>query len=141
MLNKKKSDKKGRADHVDQLVSKKLKMRRISLGLNQQQLGVAAGVSIQQIQKYEKATNRISGGKLYTFSKFLKVPISYFFEIPEEDSPVINQIFAAEDSEEYKSDDDLIITEKEVIALIRAYGEIKSSVVRKKVLDLIKSMS
>ena len=66
---------KGRADNVDRQVSCRLKMRRIMLGLSQHDLSKAVDVSIQQIQKYEKATNRISSGKLFAFAKFLKVPV------------------------------------------------------------------
>ena len=71
---------KGRADHMDQLVSKRLKIRRMMLGLSQQDLSNAVAVSIQQIQKYEKATNRISSGNLHAFDNFLNVPVNYFFE-------------------------------------------------------------
>ena len=58
-----KKESKGRADDIDRLVSKRLKTRRIMLGLSQQDLGAAVDVSIQQVQKYEKASNRISSGK------------------------------------------------------------------------------
>ena len=74
------SEKKGRADNIDKLVSRRLKMRRMILGLSQNDLGKAVDVSIQQVQKYEKATNRISSGKLFAFAKFLKVPINYFYD-------------------------------------------------------------
>jgi transcriptional regulator with XRE-family HTH domain len=74
------SESKGKADNIDKLVSRRLKMRRVMLGMSQQDIGKAVDVSIQQMQKYEKATNRISSGKLFTIAKFLKVPITYFFE-------------------------------------------------------------
>ena len=93
-----KKETKGRADNIDRLVSKRLKVRRMMLGLSQQDLGNAVDVSIQQIQKYEKASNRISSGKLFTLSKFLKVPISYFFEQGDDTSNTIGNIFA-EDTE------------------------------------------
>ena len=76
-----KPENRGRADNIDKLVSRRIKMRRMMLGLSQHDLGKAVDVSIQQIQKYEKATNRISSGKLYTLARFLKVPITYFYGI------------------------------------------------------------
>ena len=128
---------KGRADPIDHLVSRRLKMRRVMLGLSQHELSEAVDVSIQQVQKYEKATNRISSGKLYGFSKFLKVPVNYFFD--QEDRALEN-IFA-EDQEEYGETLLSSITEKEVITLVKAFGEIKDLRVRKKIIELIRSMS
>ena len=131
---------KGRADHIDQLVSKRLKMRRMILGLSQQELGEAVDVSIQQVQKYEKATNRISCGRLYGFAKVLKVPISYFFDQNEENNSVMSNVFA-EESEEYHGQNKASqVTEKEVVTLVRAFGDVKNFQVRKKIVELVKSM-
>lgn len=71
---------KSRATEIDILVSKNLKARRLELGISQSALANFAGVSTQQIQKYEKNTNRISSGRLFDFAQYLKVPITYFFE-------------------------------------------------------------
>lgn len=84
-----KPENRGRADNIDKLVSRRIKMRRMMLGLSQHDLGKAVDVSIQQIQKYEKATNRISSGKLYTLARFLKVPITYFYNQAEDSSNII----------------------------------------------------
>ena len=128
---------RGRADPIDHLVSKRLKMRRMLLGVSQQELGEAVDVSIQQVQKYEKATNRISSGKLYSFARFLKVPVSYFFETDNiQNTPEC--LTLGEDSEEVKAYNHA--SEKEVLALIRAFGEVRSAQVRKKFLELMKSM-
>ncbi len=133
---------KGRADEVDHLVSKRLKMRRLMLGLSQHELGEAVDVSIQQIQKYEKATNRISSGKLYNLAKFLKVSVSYFFENSGTGEAVLAN-FCAEESTgyEHESKDSGAVTEKEMIGLVKAFSELKDSKLRKKVIDLVKSMS
>ena len=69
-----------RVSDIDKYVGQKLKECRITQGLSQQTLGKIANVSIQQIQKYEKGTNRISSGKLFLFAQFLQVPLTYFFE-------------------------------------------------------------
>jgi transcriptional regulator with XRE-family HTH domain len=126
-------------------------MRRMILGLSQQELGEAVAVSIQQVQKYEKATNRISSGKLYSFAKFLKVPVSYFFNhIEDAAGPGLNNMFA-EEAEEYKgskakslktsrSTDVSEVSEREIISLIKAFSDVKNSVLRKKIVELIKTL-
>ena len=131
---------KGRADNVDKLVSRRLKMRRMMLGLSQHDLGKAVDVSIQQVQKYEKATNRISSGKLFAFSKFLKVPVTYFYDQTDDSSNLIGAIFA-EDASTYNADDQNSVTEKEIVALIKAFSDIKSPQSRKKIIELVKTMA
>ena len=137
------NEKKGRADHIDQLVSRRLKMRRMMLGLSQQDLGNAVDVSIQQVQKYEKATNRISSGKLHAFSKVLKVPINYFFEQGDDSSNTAYNMFAENgpDYDPNDSNDGNTVTEREIVTMIKAFSDIKSSLSRKKIIELIKSMS
>ena len=61
-------------------LGKKLRMRRLSLGLTQTKVAQAINVTFQQIQKYEKGTNGVSSARLMQISQFLKVPITYFFE-------------------------------------------------------------
>lgn len=140
--NVKAVDGRGRADDIDHRVSKRLKMRRLLLGLSQEEVGKAADVSIQQVQKYEKATNRIACGKLYSFSKLLKVPIGYFFNQIEESDSILGNAFV-EESEEYNGDKPRNdgVTEKEIILLIRAFSDVKDPQVRKKIVELVKSMS
>lgn len=132
------SDQKGRADNIDKLVSRKLKMRRMMLGLSQEEVGQAIEVSIQQIQKYEKAKNRIASGKLFTLAKFLKVPINYFFDYS---SNYLSQDAFAEEADPYDANDEESVSEKEVINLIRAFSEVKNPQTRKKIIELIKSMN
>lgn len=133
------SESKGKADNIDKLVSRRLKMRRVMLGMSQQDIGKAVDVSIQQVQKYEKATNRISSGKLFTIAKFLKVPVTYFYEHSDE-SEVITNVFA-EDDAKYEAEDSNAVTEKEIVSLIKAFSEIKSWQSRKKITELVKTMS
>tara|TARA_X000000950_G_C13517291_1_gene498131 strand:- start:9 stop:374 length:366 start_codon:yes stop_codon:yes gene_type:complete len=61
-------------------LGKKLRLRRLSLGLTQTKVAQAINVTFQQIQKYEKGTNGVSSNRLMQLSQFLKVPIIYFFE-------------------------------------------------------------
>ena len=61
-------------------LGKRLRMRRLSLGLTQTKVAVAINVTFQQIQKYEKGTNGVSSSRLMQLSQFLNVPITYFYE-------------------------------------------------------------
>jgi transcriptional regulator with XRE-family HTH domain len=123
--------KKARPDNIDRLVSKQLRTRRLFLGLTQQDIGKELGVSIQQVQKYEKATNRISCGKLHTLALFLKTPITYFYEDSIQSSIISNA--AIEDEGNFN--------EKELLTLVKAFQEIKSLEKRKRVVQLIKLAS
>jgi transcriptional regulator with XRE-family HTH domain len=67
-------------DNFNIHLGKKLRMRRLSLGLTQTKVAEAINVTFQQIQKYEKGTNGVSSARLMQISQFLKVPITYFFE-------------------------------------------------------------
>ena len=70
-------------------LGKKLRMRRLSLGLTQTKVAQAINVTFQQIQKYEKGTNGVSSNRLMQLSQFLKIPIIYFFEDYKEFKDVI----------------------------------------------------
>ena len=68
------------ANPVDGIVGKRIRARRIEVGITQLGLGKVLGVTFQQVQKYEVGTNRVSAGRLYEIGTVLKVPISYFYE-------------------------------------------------------------
>tara|TARA_Y100001970_G_scaffold284156_1_gene400910 strand:- start:45 stop:410 length:366 start_codon:yes stop_codon:yes gene_type:complete len=78
-------------------LGKKLRMRRLSLGLTQTKVAQAINVTFQQIQKYEKGTNGVSSNRLMQLSQFLKVPIIYFFEDFKEFKDVATGEIANED--------------------------------------------
>lgn len=132
-----------KVDPIDIYVGKRLKSRRLMLGYSQQDLGEAVNVSIQQIQKYERATNRISSSKLYNFAKFLRVPVSYFFANDLE--PLHATGFAEEQTPfEWENDNEIDAdnaSEREIMILVRSYNEIKDNHVRKKILDLIRTFA
>src|SRR6202140_2944598 len=65
---------------TDKYVGSRVRMRRLMLGLSQAQLGEALGITFQQVQKYEKGTNRISASRLQGISQILQVPIEFFFD-------------------------------------------------------------
>ena len=132
---------KQRVDEIDRYIGNRLRLRRIMIGLTQEKLAEAFGVTAQQVQKYEKAINRISSGKLYSFSKILKVPIDYFFEKNEEDNIVLQQHVAEEGEEYYCEPQANDISNKEVVSLVKAFGAVQSPKIRKQLLEFVKLMS
>ena len=73
---------------IDRHVGLRIRMRRKELGLSQERLGEAVGLTFQQIQKYERAANRVSASKLWEISRALQAPIGYFYEGLEGADPV-----------------------------------------------------
>ena len=68
------------ANPVDKHVGSRIRMRRLMLGMSQEKLGNGLGLTFQQVQKYEKGTNRIGAGRLQRISELLQVPVPFFFE-------------------------------------------------------------
>lgn len=132
---------RGKVDLIDAHVGRRLKMRRIMLGLSQQDLSASVNVSIQQIQKYEKATNRISSGRLFSFARLLRVPVSYFYDNLAETAEVLgdDSYNFAEAEAEFANENS--ITERELVSLVKYFNEVKSPVVRKKFVELMKSLA
>lgn len=122
------------ADTIDIHVAKRIKTRRIMLGLSQDTLSKELGVSIQQIQKYENGINRISASKLYALAKFLMVPIEFFFD----EIGIIPNISPEEGV--MATENDTPIPENQLKSLINSYNIIKDISLRKKILELVKSI-
>ncbi|SOD99239.1 helix-turn-helix domain-containing protein [Caenispirillum bisanense] len=76
---------------LDRHVGRRVRLRRTLLGLTQQELGEQIGVTFQQIQKYERGTNRISASRLWEIARVLKVPVSFFFEDFREDDDAAHE--------------------------------------------------
>lgn len=81
MQNQPKRKVKAVPDTIDILVGGKVQAYRKALGISQEKLAEALGVTFQQVRKYEKGINRISAGRLYKISNFLQIDISYFFHL------------------------------------------------------------
>lgn len=134
-MEKPKLKPKSRTNYIDTYIGKHLKNRRLFLGLSQQDLGQAVDVSVQQIQKYEKATNRISGSKLYSFSKLLNIPLTDFFKGVDEDAN-----FMSEDQQSFLSENPNI-PERELLLLIKSFNKISDPTVRRKIIELSRSLA
>ncbi len=113
-------------------------MRRVLLGMSQEKLGEALSLTFQQVQKYEKGTNRIGASRLQQISKSLNVPPAFFFEgAPAFDEAIpdsFTHTAAAEYGSAYVVD---FISTMEGLHLNRAFARIKDPKVRKRVVDLI----
>ena len=72
---------------VDRYVGGRVRMRRMMLAMSQEKLGESLGLTFQQVQKYEKGTNRIGASRLQQISEILQVPVSFFFEVPRTSMP------------------------------------------------------
>ncbi|AWU93716.1 helix-turn-helix domain-containing protein [Azospirillum ramasamyi] len=122
---------------IDIHVGARLRLRRTLLGLSQEKLGEAVGITFQQLQKYERGSNRISASRLYNLSQVLGVPVSYFFD----DMPTPDQIAAEVPAESAGETDEFeSLARRETLELVRAYYRIEDPGVRKRTFDLLKAL-
>jgi len=121
---------------IDVHVGQKLRLRRTLLGLSQEKLGEAVGITFQQLQKYERGANRISASRLFNLSQVLGVQVSYFFEdLPPPDAAEgVNGVAA--DADEMDA-----MARRETLELVRAYYRITDAGVRKRTFELVKALA
>ncbi len=127
----------GRLHPVDMHVGARVRQRRTLLGMNQTKLGEALGMSFQQVQKYERGTNRIAASKLFRLCQVFDVPINYFFDdMPDSvaASSLGQSRGKAKKSPSYEPNPML---KRETLELVRAYFKIEDADVRKRVYQLI----
>ena len=132
---------KGTPNEMDVHVGQRLRVRRSLLGLSQEKLAESIGLTFQQIQKYERGTNRVSAGRLYDLSKILDVPVSYFFE---QFGKVDLDSYAAEgmaDNDQQGFEGSDIMNSKETLDLLRIYYSVQDPETRKDIMKFIKSMA
>ena len=121
---------------IDRYVGSRVRVRRITVGMSQERLGEALGVTFQQVQKYEKGSNRIGASRLQNISQVLTVPVSYFFDgAPRDDGTLAG--FAEPGQADYAVD---IFSTPEGIALARAFSSIEDPKVRRRVVDLVTTL-
>ena len=120
---------------VDRYVGDRVRMRRKMQGMSQEKLGDALGLTFQQVQKYEKGTNRIGAGRLQQIASIQQVPISFFFEgAPGSSSSVLEEV----PSSAYVSD---FYATSDGLALTKAYLRIRNAKLRRSIVDLVKQIS
>ena len=132
----------GRPRPVDVHVGSRVRLRRTMLGMSQEKLGAAIELTFQQVQKYERGTNRIGASRLFQLGKVLDVPVSFFFDDmpPEVAQTGGRRPFGFSDSEAavYEAD---TLAKRETLELVRAYYRIKNEKVRKRVFELAKALA
>jgi transcriptional regulator with XRE-family HTH domain len=122
---------------VDKYVGSRVRMRRIMLGMSQEKLGEALGLTFQQIQKYEKGTNRVGASRIQQISEVLQVPVSFLFEGGPSGSPTADG-YADGGSPTYVSD---FLATSEGLALTRAFTKITDAKLRRSIVDLVEQIA
>jgi transcriptional regulator with XRE-family HTH domain len=113
-----------------------MRQRRTLMGMTQEKLGTAVGLTFQQIQKYERGSNRIGSSRLYEFAKVLDVPVSYFFAT----MPVEATRFKGRHGTPPKGRFKDPLVKRESLELVRAYYKIGSPKVRKAIVNAVRSL-
>ena len=119
------------ANTVDTYVGQRIRDKRNERGMSQTEVANAIGVTFQQVQKYERGTNRVGASRLFDLSRILSVPIQYFF------AGLNNQSTPIE-----KEDDNVIhLMKPDTVELVEAYYKVKNLQVRRQILSTIRSIS
>lgn len=120
---------------VDIHVGNRLRSRRVAMGLSQQEVAKAAGITFQQVQKYEKGTNALSAHRLYEFARFMHLPVSSFFDGlgGSESKDSLNS--------QPKSGHTVSILDQEAAELMKSFSSIKNRTVRKRFADLMRALA
>ncbi len=121
---------------IDVHVGGRVRLRRMLLGMSQDKLGHALGLTFQQIQKYEKGVNRIGASRIFELSQLLDVPVQYFYD--DFDSAGGRSYGFAEGDEDAFME---LLRSPEGVQLCRHFAEIKDMRVRKRVLELVKTLA
>ncbi len=127
-------------DSIDVHVGKRVRERRVQLGMSQKSLAEAVGVSFQQIQKNERGTNRIGASRMFELSKVLDVPVSFFFDDLPPQPPIkamANRKALAEERDMFSPD---LMGTRETQDLLEAYYTIGSPRLRKRLLTFIRGL-
>ena len=141
-------DRVEKAEHrpspIDVHVGSRVRLRRTLLGMSQEKLGEALGLTFQQVQKYERGVNRIGASRLFDLGRVLDVPIGFFFDdMPDSLSGVTagfrSRLAGFAETQEGFEDDTM--HKRETLELVRAYYRITEPSVRKRVFELIKSLA
>ena len=130
---------------VDVHVGARMRQRRTLLGMSQEKLGTAVGLTFQQIQKYERGSNRIGSSRLFEFAKVLDVPVSYFFDEMPSNALAGRPMSGrgrkgfGEAGTPFEQEKDPLI-KRETLELVRAYYKIREAKVRKRIFEMVKAV-
>ncbi|MEI8394762.1 MAG: helix-turn-helix transcriptional regulator [Rhodospirillaceae bacterium] len=124
---------------IDVHVGSRVRLRRTLLGMSQEKLGEAIGLTFQQVQKYERGMNRISASKLWKLSNVLDVPVSYFFDdlgVDEDGQAAVQPGGESSGTDTLGLDP---MAKRETLELVRAYYKIADPLVRRRLFELTKA--
>jgi len=129
---------KKKPDPIDIHVGSRVRLRRAMMGMSQEKLGDRLGITFQQIQKYEKGTNRMGASRLQNIAAVLNTPVAFFFE----DAPQTVDSTAEEGENESKSPNYIVefLSSSEGLQLNRAFMKIENPNIRRRIIDLVKSL-
>ena len=130
----------GKPNPVDVHAGSRVRLRRTLLGLSQEKLGEAVGLTFQQVQKYERGTNRISASRLWDLSRVLDCPVSFFFEEMNEETAGASPRNLSLDTRDIEPRESDPMTKRETLELVRAYYRIKEYSVRRRIYELAKAL-
>ena len=125
----------GKPNPVDVHVGARVRLRRTLLGMSQEKLGEAIGLTFQQVQKYERGANRIGASRLFDLSRVLDVPVSFFFD----DIPMDGERPTTAPAPEPGEMDPM--GKRETLELVRAYYRIEDPAVRRRIFELAKAVA
>ena len=131
----------GKPNPIDVHVGNRLRLRRTLLGMSQQKVGEALGLTFQQVQKYERGTNRIGASRLWDLAGVLDCPVSFFFEeMDERTAGASPRNWNGETADIVLRQDDPM-NRRETLELVRAYYRIRGYHVRRRIYELAKSLA
>lgn len=131
----------GKPNPIDVHVGNRLRLRRTLLGLSQQKVGEALGLTFQQVQKYERGTNRIGASRLWDLAGVLDCPVSFFFEeMAESTAGASPRNWDGQPTDIMMRQDDPM-NRRETLELVRAYYRINGYHVRRRIYELTKSLA
>lgn len=131
-------DQKKKPNPIDVHVGTRIRLRRNMIGMSQEKLGDRLGITFQQIQKYEKGTNRVGASRLQSIASHLEVPVSFFFD----DAPGLETAKPSGLSEEVSTNYVVdFVSSLEGLQLNRAFVKISDPKVRRKIIDLVRALA
>jgi transcriptional regulator with XRE-family HTH domain len=122
---------------TDKYVGSRVRMRRMMLGMSQEKLAGALGLTFQQIQKYEKGTNRISASRLQAISQILDAPVHFFFEGAPQMGKASHGV-GESPSPAYVTD---FLTTSDGLALVKAFVKIKDAGLRRSIVRMVEAIT
>ena len=132
---------RGAPNPIDVHVGSRVRLRRTLLGMSQEKLGEAIGLTYQQVQKYERGSNRIGASRLFDLARVLDVPVGFFFDDMSDDVAACSPGQSKGIARETVNVGPDPMAKRETLELVRAYYKIQDASVRKSIFEFIKALA